>query len=1185
MVSTEFTNRLYLGRNPLRRNGPAVQGNIVILFEERFYRIANYDRLRPFFISVVSNADHWLFVSSTGGLTAGRQNPDNALFPYYTDDKVRDGAEFTGSKTILKLKRRGRTYLWEPFSSRSAGVYQLSRNLYKNFRGTKLIFEETNHDLEATFRYGWFTSERFGFVRPSWLSNAGVGRVEVELLDGIQNLMPAGSDSRFQLDKSTLLDAYKKNELIPATGLALFRLSSVPVDRPEPAEALRTTTAWCPDLPRASRLISSVQLDRFRQGGSLRRESEVRAERGAYFVHARFALGASRTRAWHIVSEVNQGASQVAGLEHLLRRELVRKSSPRRLLVRVLEDVRHGTEELVRLVAGADGQQTTNSPIQDARHFNNVLCNIMRGGVFAQGYQVDSAALEAFVKRANRPLARRRARFFKQLERHQTAKGPGGLGQRLPHAKVVELAMKIGDPDLERLCREYLPLTFSRRHGDPSRPWNRFHIAAKNRDGSRAIHYEGNWRDIFQNWEALAVSFPGYLPGMVCRFVNASTADGYNPYRISSEGIDWEIPDPADPWSHIGYWGDHQVVYLSKLLELLARHEPLTLRAFLSREIFSYANVPYRLRPYSRLVENPKETVDFDWKAQEVIRRREKQVGGDAKQLWVRNGKVWLVNLAEKLLVSLLARLSHFIPGAGIWMNTQRPEWNDANNALVGNGASVVTLCYLRRQLAFCMELFRDSGASSFLVSAEVVKWFSAIDRILQKHRAVAAEPGMDSPGEQPAILRRRLTDELGQAASRIRAKLYRDGFSGVKQRLALTAILRFGECALAYVDGSIRENRRPDGLFHAYNLVGFEDKRRISLRRLYVMLEGQVAALSSGSLPPVEALRTLQMLKRSDLFRPERNSYLLYPDRSLPAFIERNNVPQRTVTRSRLLQRLLKDGDESLVERDVNGRCHFNGDLRNSGELQARLNRLAAGGYARLVDRERKWILNLYEELFDHQSFTGRSGTFFGYEGLGCIYWHMVSKLLLAAQEVFLRASDSGAAPEVLKGLARAYHDIRSGIGDRQSAADYGAFPMDPYSHTPGGGGARQPGLTGQVKEDILCRLGELGVSVDRGRVRFRPLLLRQSEFLERPSDFAYYGLDGAEHRLRLPTRSMGFTYCQVPVVYELAHEDSIAVHSNRGVWRQPGESLDPETSRSLFERTGKIGRLVVRLSARKLS
>ncbi len=79
---------------------------------------------------------------------------------------------------------------------------------------------------------------------------------------------------------------------------------------------------------------------------------------------------------------------------------------------------------------------------------------------------------------------------------------------------------------------------------------------------------------------------------MICRFLNASTADGYNPYRITRNGIDWEVVDPHDPWSYIGYWGDHQIIYLLKLLEILDRHDPTTLPGFLTRDIFAYANVP-----------------------------------------------------------------------------------------------------------------------------------------------------------------------------------------------------------------------------------------------------------------------------------------------------------------------------------------------------------------------------------------------------------------------------------------------------------------------------------------------------------------------------------------------------------------------------------------------------------------
>src|SRR6516164_8928563 len=106
------------GNHSRPKKAGAVHGQRVALWGEDFYKIAHYDSLRPFFMSLVSPGDHWMFISSTGGLTAGRRNPDLALFPYYTDDKIHDGAEFTGSKTVIRARRGGRSLLWEPFSDR-----------------------------------------------------------------------------------------------------------------------------------------------------------------------------------------------------------------------------------------------------------------------------------------------------------------------------------------------------------------------------------------------------------------------------------------------------------------------------------------------------------------------------------------------------------------------------------------------------------------------------------------------------------------------------------------------------------------------------------------------------------------------------------------------------------------------------------------------------------------------------------------------------------------------------------------------------------------------------------------------------------------------------------------------------------------------------------------------------------
>jgi hypothetical protein len=1147
--------KLYLGKNPLRANRNPVQGRRVTLEGGDFYQIANYDRMRPFFMTVVSDADHWLFISSNGGLTAGRRDANLALFPYYTDDKLRDMADVTGSKTVLRVRSRGRNYLWEPFSNRGNGIYRVRRNLYKNFWGNQLIFEEINDDLALTFRHGWFNSQQFGFVRRAWLINSGPANVRIEVLDGIQNLMPCGVGSQFNLEYSTLLDAYKKSELLPDTGLGLFRLSAIPVDRPEPAEALRTTVAWSVGLKRQLTLLSALQLDRFRTGQPLDSETEVRAERGAYFVQSKVQLSRGQSANWLVVADVNQGPSDVARLNKLLRQ-------PARLRKLVLGDVQHGTEELRRIVARADGLQLTARPLGCARHYSNTLFNLMRGGVFNDGYTLDTRDLLAFVKNANGDVASRHATFFRHLPR------------TMLYGRMVAAAGDIGDAQLERICREYLPLTFSRRHGDPSRPWNRFSITTRNADGSRSLNYEGNWRDIFQNWEALALSFPGYTSGMICRFLNASTADGYNPYRITRQGIDWEVVDAHDPWSYIGYWGDHQIIYLLKLLEHLDRHEPDELRRCLGRNLFAYANVPYRIKPYASLLANPKDTVIFDQHLEELVRRRVRTRGADGKLVWDRHSQVHLVNLTEKLLVPLLAKLSNFIPGAGIWLNTQRPEWNDANNALVGNGTSMVTLYYLRRYLTFCQELFRSVANHDFNVSAEVAAFLNAVNRTLRRHRRVLA-------GNISDAQRRHIVDDLGRAGSNYRQHLYANGFSERTSAITGRQLLDFFASALDWTNHSIHANRRPDGLYHSYNLIRLENRKAIPIRRLYEMLEGQVAVLSSGHLPAAESLKLLTALKHGPMYRADQHTYLLYPDRSLPRFVEKNNLPAKELRRSSLLRKLLANGNRQLVERDVAGRVHFNPTVTNARDIRRILDQLPDPRYASLVKREAPLVLEIFERLFDHQSFTGRSGTFFGYEGLGCIYWHMVSKLLLAAQETFFRAVESGAPKPVLKGLADCYYDIRAGIGDYKTPDIYGAFPMDPYSHTPGHAGARQPGLTGQVKEDVICRMGELGVAVKRGEIHFSPALLRRNEFITGPTEFHYYDVAGFEQRKLLQAGELAFTYCQVPVIYHLARKSSITVVDGKGARRRIEQlHLDSTRSREIFERSGKIARIEVCLS-----
>ncbi len=223
----------------------AVSGEFINIAGERFYAIHNVDKIAPFFISVISDSDHWLFVSSTGGLTAGRVSPDTALFPYVSVDKIHDSAVHTGTKTLLRVNTHGACYEWEPFNMEHDGRFVIQRHLYKNLLGNKLCFEEINHDLQLAFRYTWATSERYGFARQCELENLGNEHVTVDMVDGLQNILPAGTPRYIQTNSSNLVDAYKWSQLDEQTGMALFTLNSAITDRPEPCESLRANTVFC----------------------------------------------------------------------------------------------------------------------------------------------------------------------------------------------------------------------------------------------------------------------------------------------------------------------------------------------------------------------------------------------------------------------------------------------------------------------------------------------------------------------------------------------------------------------------------------------------------------------------------------------------------------------------------------------------------------------------------------------------------------------------------------------------------------------------------------------------------------------------------------------------------------------------------------------------------------------------
>jgi hypothetical protein len=261
----------------------------------------------------------------------------------------------------------------------------------------------------------------------------------------------------------------------------------------------------------------------------------------------------------------------------------------------------------------------------------------------------------------------------------------------------------------------------------------------------------------------------------------------------------------------------------------------------------------------------------------------------------------------------------------------------------------------------------------------------------------------------------------------------------------------------------------------------------------------------------------------------------------------------------------------------------HFQSDIINSNELKKKLRSLSNSVTEKYTENEEAKVLDIYEKTFCHNEFTGRANTFYKYEGLGSTYWHMVSKLLLAVQEVYFDCENKSCDPGLLKKIKNFYYDIKDGIGAYRQPSEFGAFPTDPYSHTPSFAGAQQPGMTGQVKEDIISRFGEVGIKIKSGKIFFNTSLLKQEEFLDNEEDFTFCDLNGKESEIICKKKSFVITYCQVPFIYKISNTPKIVVLKETGEMNSSENlELEEKFSQSIFNREGKIKQVEVYIDNR---
>ena len=100
-----------------------------------------------------------------------------------------------------------------------------------------------------------------------------------------------------------------------------------------------------------------------------------------------------------------------------------------------------------------------------------------------------------------------------------------------------------------------------------------------------------------------------------------------------------------------------------------------------------------------------------------------------------------------------------------------------------------------------------------------------------------------------------------------------------------------------------------------------------------------------------------------------------------------------------------------------------------------------------------------------------------------------------------------------------------------------------------------------------------------------FDPCLLRKNEFTVQSRNFHYVDVHMNHHDFSPELGSLCFTYCQVPIIYRLAKENSMVVtNKDKTSTTIEGLNLDAQTSSEIFKRSGEVVNITVYLDETSL-
>jgi hypothetical protein len=851
--------------------------------------IENYNYAKPFAnffpgIAGKYGIPMWVFYVNRGQCICsfGTKDKDHAILEFFPANKSWEFVSNHGFRTFIKVKNaKSDPVYYEPFHNGYANLKYRINNCLR-IGSAELILEEENHTLgiKIQIRYFNIPNDTYaGLARIVSIENTGKHPKSLELIDGLPQIVPFGTNNFFLKKLGRTIEAWMKVDNLK-NSVPFYKLAVDPVDRPEVVhiEAGHFYLGFHYQGEKTKILKPIVDPQTvFGPLTDFSYPAEFLAR--SKFLYPAEQLTQSKTPSALLLLDLELKARQKKTFYAVIgqaRNSKTLNSSVKKIIKPgYLQDKLRQNQELIEKLK-EDIFTKSSSKEFDLYAGQTYLDNIMRGGypeVFKSG------AVFYLYARKHGDLERDYNKF--QLQPTYLSQGNGNYRDTNQNRRNDHWF----NPDIQDENIIFFMNLIQADGFNPLvvKPEN--FLIRDNLDLGKLLEPIAKKQDI--DTLSLFLKKP-FTPGELIFFIEENKISLNTSYDNFLDLVLSCALKIQEAEHQEGFWTDHWTYNLDLIDSYLSLYPEKTNELFFARKVFTFFDNAEIVRPRSEryLLYNGQarqlHSLALDSHKKELLRKR--QVNPHFLRTLHGEGQIHYTTLVAKLLclaVNKLASLDAF--GVGIEMEANKPNWFDSLNGLPALfGSSTCETFELKRLLKKIKQALEDSLIKEVELAEEIAEFIEQLSNIFSEDTF--------SYWDKSNTLKENYRHNI------------RLGFSGTLTNFPAGKLLGFLEEALKKVDcGLNKAFNKTQKLYNSYfiNEVTEYDlvrdryikPKKFTQKAAPLFLEGQMHALR---LTPErqQNLALHQATKKSALFDKKLKMYkVTAPLKSMPEEIGRCRV------------------------------------------------------------------------------------------------------------------------------------------------------------------------------------------------------------------------------------------------------------------------------------------------------